>query len=181
MSKITKKQQVINWFLKHPLATPKVVSEKFGMAIPNVYALRKQAMHLYQEQQAVEMNQETATHTEQRVVIRDFTPSEKADDRQVGGDHYKNMGVEPWNVVDTWPREQRIGYYRGDALKYLMRMGSKDQSAEEIGKGLHYMQKLLEVLNEVDNSTTEGYAAADMASAAAQGFRDGYASAKRGE
>jgi len=143
--------------------------------------MSKQAMHLYQEQQAVEMNQETATHTEQRVVIRDFTPSEKADDRQVGGDHYKNMGVEPWNVVDTWPREQRIGYYRGAALKYLMRMGSKDQSAEEIGKGLHYMQKLLEVLNEVDNSTTEGYAAADMASAAAQGFRDGYASAKRGE
>lgn len=147
MSKITKKQQVINWFLKHPLATPKVVSEKFGMAMPSVYTLRKLAMKEFQERQAAEMLGPQIDEP-QRVVIRDFTPSEKANDRQVGGDHYKNMGVEPWNVVDTWPREQRIGYYRGGALKYLMRMGSKDQSAEEIGKGQHYMQKLLEVLNE---------------------------------
>jgi hypothetical protein len=72
----------------------------------------------------------------------------KAKDRQVGGEHYKNMGVEPWDVVDTWSIEQRIGYYRGGALKYLMRMGSKDQSAMEIAKGQHYMQKLLEVLYE---------------------------------
>ena len=149
MSKITKKQQVINWFLKHPLATPKVVSEKFGMAMPSVYTLRKQAMHLYQEQQAVEMLGPQIDEP-QRVVIRDFTPSEKADDRQVGGDHYKNMGVEPWDVVDTWPIEQRIGYYRGGALKYIMRMGSKDQSPVEIAKGKHYMQKLLEVLGGVE-------------------------------
>jgi hypothetical protein len=71
-----------------------------------------------------------------------------ARDIQVGGDHYKNMGVEPWDVVDTWPREQRIGYFRGGALKYLMRMGSKDASAMEIAKGVHYMEKLIEVLTE---------------------------------
>ena len=71
-----------------------------------------------------------------------------ARDTQVAGDHYKTMGVQPWDVVDSWPLEQRIGYYRGGALKYLMRMGSKDQSAQEIAKGKHYMEKLLEVLNE---------------------------------
>lgn len=70
--------------------------------------------------------------------------------RQVGGDHYVNMGVQPWDVVDTWPREQRIGYYRGGALKYLMRMGSKDETAQEIKKGQHYMEKLLETLREND-------------------------------
>jgi hypothetical protein len=58
------------------------------------------------------------------------------------------MGVEPWDVVDTWPHEQRIGYYRGCALKYIMRMGSKDVSAQEAAKGQHYIQKLLEVLGE---------------------------------
>jgi hypothetical protein len=48
MSKIktTKKQQVINHFIKHPLSTPKVVSEKFSMALPAVYTLRKQATAL---------------------------------------------------------------------------------------------------------------------------------------
>ena len=24
-------------------------------------------------------------------------------EKQFGGDHYKRMGVEPWDVVDTWP------------------------------------------------------------------------------
>lgn len=72
----------------------------------------------------------------------------KADDMQVGGSHYKTMGVEPWNVVDTWPIEQRIGYYRGGALKYVMRMGTKDENLQEIKKGVHYMQKLIEVLQE---------------------------------
>ncbi len=81
---------------------------------------------------------------------REVAMSNKANDRQVGGDHYKDMGVEPWDVVDTWPLEQRIGYYRGGALKYIMRMGSKDVSAIEIAKGKHYLEKLLEVLGEDD-------------------------------
>jgi hypothetical protein len=72
----------------------------------------------------------------------------EASKRQVGGDHYKRMGIQTWDVVDTWPREQRIGYYRGSALKYLMRMGSKDEEVQEIAKGQHYIEKLLEVLKE---------------------------------
>jgi len=79
----------------------------------------------------------------------------RARDYQIGGDHYKNMGVEPWDVVDTWPLEQRIGYYRGNALKYLMRMGSKDDPYTEIEKCQHYIQKLLEVLQEKKESQNE--------------------------
>lgn len=74
----------------------------------------------------------------------------KARDIQIGGNHYKNMGIEPWDVIDTWPIEQRIGFYRGGALKYVMRMGTKDENAQEIRKGAHYMQKLIEVLEERD-------------------------------
>lgn len=70
----------------------------------------------------------------------------KANDKQVGGQHYKQMGVEPWDVVDTWPIDQQIGYYRGGALKYIMRMGTKDEQIQEIGKARHYMDKLIEVL-----------------------------------
>ena len=71
-----------------------------------------------------------------------------ANAKQVGGTHYKDMGIEPWDVVDTWPIEQRIGAYRYGSLKYIMRMGSKDESAQEIGKGIHFMEKLVEVLKE---------------------------------
>lgn len=70
----------------------------------------------------------------------------KAGDKQVAGTHYKDMGVEPWDVVDTWPLEQRIGAYRHGALKYLMRMGSKDEQLQEIKKCGHYIEKLIEVL-----------------------------------
>ena len=69
-----------------------------------------------------------------------------ANAKQVGGTHYKEMGVEPWDVIDTWPIEQRIGAYRAGALKYIMRCGMKDQDSQEIGKGIHYLEKLLEVL-----------------------------------
>lgn len=72
----------------------------------------------------------------------------RASDRQVAGTHYKEMGIQTWDVVDTWPRDQRIGYYRGNALKYVMRMGSKDAEAQEIEKGIHYLEKLVEVLKE---------------------------------
>jgi len=71
-----------------------------------------------------------------------------ADDRQVGGDHYIEMGVAPWDVISTWPLEQQIGFFRGNALKYLMRMGTKDDQGIEAGKAAHYMLKLLEVMGE---------------------------------
>lgn len=85
-----------------------------------------------------------------KTVLGDDSPrfgEAPANAKQVAGDHYKNMGVEPWDVVDTWPLEQRIGAYRHGALKYLMRMGSKDQSLQEIEKGIHYLEKLAEVLH----------------------------------
>ena len=69
-----------------------------------------------------------------------------AQDRQEGGDHYKKMDVQPWDVIDTWPLEQQIGFYRGNAVKYIMRMGNKDQQLQEIKKARHYLDKLIEVL-----------------------------------
>ena len=69
-----------------------------------------------------------------------------ASETQIGGDHYLNQKVEPWDVIDTWTREQQIGFHRGNALKYIMRMGSKDECKQEIKKAIHYLQKLIEVL-----------------------------------
>lgn len=65
---------------------------------------------------------------------------------QVGGTHYTAMPIQPWAIIDTWPAEQRIGFYRGNALKYLMRAGSKGAAAEDVAKARHYLDKLLEVM-----------------------------------
>jgi hypothetical protein len=128
--KKSKSMKVAEYFLANPQATPKVVGTKFKVAMPSVYAIRKRVLSELDTKPAL-------------AVERTSTAKEK----QVGGSHYKDMGVQPWDVVDTWTREQQIGYYRGGALKYIMRMGSKDQSATEVAKGKHYLEKLLEVLN----------------------------------
>ncbi len=70
----------------------------------------------------------------------------RASQHQVGGTHYKAMSVQPWDVVDSWPLQQKVGYYRGNALKYLMRIGTKDSAIQEAQKALHYVQKLIETL-----------------------------------
>ena len=79
-----------------------------------------------------------------------------ARDTQVGGDHYKTQAIQPWDVMDTWPMAQRIGFYRGNALKYLMRMGAKDNESQEVQKAMHYMEKLLETLKERDDDDARG-------------------------
>jgi hypothetical protein len=72
------------------------------------------------------------------------TPATARDD---GAEHYTEMDIQPWDVIDTWPREQQIGFYRGNLLKYTMRMGSKDIDQQEIKKAEHYARKLQEVLS----------------------------------
>jgi hypothetical protein len=65
---------------------------------------------------------------------------------QHDGDHYKKMRVEVWDIVDDGPIEQAVGYYRWNAVKYLKRLGTKDEAIIEAKKALHYCQKLIEVL-----------------------------------
>lgn len=71
-----------------------------------------------------------------------------ANSKQVGGIYYKTMSVQPWDVVDGWTYDEQIAVYRHGALKYLMRMGTKDERIQEIEKAKHYIEKLLEVLYE---------------------------------
>ena len=74
----------------------------------------------------------------------------KANDTQVGGSHYKEMRVEPWDIIDSWSLEQAIGFYRGNAIKYMMRMGTKDERVQELKKARHYLDKLIEILEAHD-------------------------------
>lgn len=73
-------------------------------------------------------------------------------DEQFGGDHYKKLSVQPWDVVDQWHLRERVGFYRGNCLKYAMRMGSKGASLEDAEKLAHYARKLVAVLKEVSDA-----------------------------
>ena len=67
-----------------------------------------------------------------------------ANDLQVGGQHYKEMGVQPWDVMEAvLSRDEFIGFLKGNIIKYGMRQGRKDGNDGD--KALHYIQKLSEV------------------------------------
>lgn len=68
-----------------------------------------------------------------------------ADDVQVSGNHYKDMPIQPWHIMEAvLSREEFIGFLRGNIIKYSLRAGRKDGS-DDAGKAKHYMQKLEEV------------------------------------
>lgn len=70
----------------------------------------------------------------------------KADERQVSGNHYKDMEVQPWHVMEAvLTPEEFIGFLKGNIIKYSMRAGRKEGS-DDAGKAKHYMQKLQEVM-----------------------------------
>ncbi len=71
----------------------------------------------------------------------------KASDTQECGSHYQDMTIEPWDVFDTWPTEQRIGAYRAGVLKYTMRLGTKGERGDDAKKARHYAEKLEEVVD----------------------------------
>jgi predicted glycosyltransferase len=74
---------------------------------------------------------------------------QKADEVQVGGDHYKTMPIQPWNVMEVvLSRIEFIGYLKGNYVKYAMRAGHKGPESEDANKARHYKQKLDEVLND---------------------------------
>ena len=65
----------------------------------------------------------------------------RANDRQVGGTHYKAFKYETWDVIIDW----RLGYLDGNAVKYLSRWRLKG-GIEDLKKARHYIDKLLETL-----------------------------------
>jgi hypothetical protein len=68
-----------------------------------------------------------------------------ADDVQVSGNHYKDMPIQPWHIMEAvLTTEEFIGFLKGNIIKYSLRAGRKDGS-DDAGKAKHYMQKLKEV------------------------------------
>lgn len=63
----------------------------------------------------------------------------KANERQVGGDHYKKNAIQPWDYITA----NNIGYLEGCAIKYISRWRDKGGIAD-IDKAIHFLEKLKE-------------------------------------
>lgn len=63
------------------------------------------------------------------------------DVKQIGGTHYKDMGIDPWKIIDA----NGLDFYEGNALKYLLRYKNKN-GVEDLKKAIHYIEHLIERL-----------------------------------
>lgn len=78
--------------------------------------------------------------------IEDMAPEplQKANDKQIGGNHYKQFtGFEPWDVITAWD----LGYLEGTALKYIARWKHKN-GIQDLEKAIHFLEKAIEVYND---------------------------------
>lgn len=66
----------------------------------------------------------------------------KASERQVAGNHYKSMAIQPVHFI----RANNIGWYEGNAIKYICRHKQKN-GIQDIEKAIHYLELVLEEYN----------------------------------
>src|SRR4051812_35304399 len=71
----------------------------------------------------------------------------RANDIQHGGKHYKKGKFQHWDLI----ARNRIGYLEGCASKYASRWDSKGQPIVDLEKGVHYCDKIMEMIED------EGY------------------------
>ena len=65
--------------------------------------------------------------------------TEKANDRQVDGDHYQ-MPIQPWDFIIV----NDIPYLEGNVIKYVCRYRGKN-GVSDLMKAKHYLEKLIEI------------------------------------
>ena len=64
-----------------------------------------------------------------------------ANDRQVGGEHYKDGELpQHWDLVDMYGWD----YFQGQITKYLMRWRKKN-GIQDLEKAAHFLQKYIEL------------------------------------
>ena len=63
----------------------------------------------------------------------------EANDKQIGGSHYKG-NIQPWDYIVA----NNIGYLEGNIIKYISRWKKKG-GCEDLYKAQHYLEKLIQL------------------------------------
>jgi hypothetical protein len=86
-----------------------------------------------------------ADFDEQYEMYKEGEHMKNANEYQIGGSHYKDMAVQPWDVMQSvMTHEEFVGFLKGNVIKYSMRQGKKE-GTDDAAKAMHYLAKLREV------------------------------------
>lgn len=82
---------------------------------------------------------------EERIQVRDEEDTQgmggRASEKQIGGNHYKNMEVQPTEFIT----KNDLGWCEGNAVKYICRHHLKGGEAD-LDKAIHYLELLKEMI-----------------------------------
>lgn len=84
--------------------------------------------------------------TDQRVTAARF--DQAATDRQIGGDHYKSLKIQPIEYIDA----NNMPYLEGNVVKYVTRHASKN-GVQDIDKAIHYLELIKQMRYAEDNTS----------------------------
>jgi hypothetical protein len=84
----------------------------------------------------------------ENLTLKDMDNNEIENDKKVTNHPQRYGGDSTYEcikVLKAWmPKEQYYGFLRGNAIKYLCRVGKKDDEVQDIEKSLWYVNKLHE-------------------------------------
>lgn len=88
----------------------------------------------------ITLKEAQATETLRMLASRRVFDNRLPDHRQVGGDHYRNMKITPWDFIVA----NGLDFFEGNIVKYVTRWRRKG-GAEDLKKARHYLDKLIEI------------------------------------
>jgi len=65
--------------------------------------------------------------------------------KQIGGDHYKNLGIQPWEYIHA----NNLGFFEGNVVKYVTR--DKDNKLQDLQKAKHILEFMISNLEQNAN------------------------------
>ncbi|AUR83248.1 protein of unknown function DUF3310 [Vibrio phage 1.032.O._10N.261.54.F5] len=71
-----------------------------------------------------------------------------ATDRQIGGDHYKSLKIQPIEYIDA----NNMPYLEGNVVKHVTRHASKN-GVQDIDKAIHYLELIKQMRYAEDNTS----------------------------
>ena len=77
-----------------------------------------------------------------------FDDLKKADEKQIGGSHYKQFVIQPWTFI----RKNGLNPLQANIIKYVCRYLSKGKAIEDLEKIKHYCDLEINHLKEEEQN-----------------------------
>ena len=79
-----------------------------------------------------------------------FDEAKDADEKQIGGSHYKSFVIQPWTFI----RKNGLNPFQANVIKYVCRYLNKN-GIEDINKIKHYCDLEIEHMKDMKNAKSK--------------------------